>query len=334
MQASTWHRLQSPNGINYLNIGLMLASTVLAFLLPFELFLFSYAVLGPLHYLTELSWLEKKSFFVTDKKEVWLFVILAVVVALGSIKPDTNLNQYVGLLMMAGFLYALCMLVLKKTAWRIAGVVFIVIVMQGCKLNQFPDMWFVFFGILLPTIIHVFLFTGAFILFGALKSRSFSGLASLVVFLFCCVLFFVWKPALFYDDVSTAVRDTYRSFHIVNFAMYKLLFDANAAVSDAQFYTSAPFVAIMRFIAFAYTYHYLNWFSKTSVIKWNDVSKTRMALIVVFWLLSVGLFLFDYKTGLLALLALSLIHVLCEFPLNHITFAGIYRELRQIIRRH
>ena len=35
--------------LNLLNIGLMIFSTVVAFILPFELFLFSYAVLGPLH---------------------------------------------------------------------------------------------------------------------------------------------------------------------------------------------------------------------------------------------------------------------------------------------
>ncbi|MCC6181260.1 MAG: hypothetical protein IT237_05450 [Bacteroidia bacterium] len=50
----------TPNQINYANIGLMIISAFLAFLLPFELFLFSYAVLGPLHYLTEIGWLHKK----------------------------------------------------------------------------------------------------------------------------------------------------------------------------------------------------------------------------------------------------------------------------------
>jgi len=49
--------------INYLNIGLMLASCVLAFALPFELFLLAYAVLGPLHYLTEISWIHDRKYF-------------------------------------------------------------------------------------------------------------------------------------------------------------------------------------------------------------------------------------------------------------------------------
>ena len=41
--------------VNLLNIWLMVASLCAALIVPFELFLFSYAVLGPLHYLTELS---------------------------------------------------------------------------------------------------------------------------------------------------------------------------------------------------------------------------------------------------------------------------------------
>ena len=49
--------------INFLNIGLMLISCVVALFIPFELFLFAYAVLGPAHYLTEISWLQKRRFF-------------------------------------------------------------------------------------------------------------------------------------------------------------------------------------------------------------------------------------------------------------------------------
>ena len=41
--------------VNYINIALMLISAAVAFCHPLELFLFSYAVLGPLHYLTEIS---------------------------------------------------------------------------------------------------------------------------------------------------------------------------------------------------------------------------------------------------------------------------------------
>jgi hypothetical protein len=51
--------------LDILNIGLMALSCMAAFLVPFELFLFSYAVLGPLHYLTEIGWLHKRNYFAT-----------------------------------------------------------------------------------------------------------------------------------------------------------------------------------------------------------------------------------------------------------------------------
>src|SRR5438105_15288845 len=54
--------------VNYLNLGLMIVSCVLAYIIPFELFLFSYAVLGPLHYLTEISWLHDRKYFVEAKR--------------------------------------------------------------------------------------------------------------------------------------------------------------------------------------------------------------------------------------------------------------------------
>src|SRR6185503_2075930 len=53
--------------VNYLNIALMIISCVLAFRFPFELFLISYAVLGPLHYLTEISWLNDRKYFTEGK---------------------------------------------------------------------------------------------------------------------------------------------------------------------------------------------------------------------------------------------------------------------------
>src|SRR6185295_10659664 len=86
-------------------------------------------------------------------------------------------------------------------------------------------------------------------------------------------------------------------------------------------------LAIMRFIAFAYTYHYLNWFSKTSVIQWHKIPRAWAVANVVLWLGAVGLYAWDYGTGLLVLFALSWLHVLLELPLDHRTFVGIGREI-------
>ena len=71
--------------------------------------------------------------------------------------------------------------------------------------------------------------------------------------------------------------------------------------------TNAGFV-IMRFVAFAYTYHYLNWFSKTSVIKWHQVPKATLIGTIVIWLASIALYLHDYNQGLKVLFFLSFLH--------------------------
>ena len=93
-----------------------------------------------------------------------------------------------------------------------------------------------------------------------------------------------------------------------------------------MFITNSGFV-IMRFVAFAYTYHYLNWFSKTSVIKWHLVPKKTLIATILIWLGSVGVYLYDYNLGIRTLFFLSFLHVFLEFPLNFTTFNGIGKEL-------
>ena len=66
--------------IDLANIALMIISCAAAYLLPFELFLFSYAVLGPLHYLTEISWLHKRDYFTTGRRDYLVFIPIAIVI--------------------------------------------------------------------------------------------------------------------------------------------------------------------------------------------------------------------------------------------------------------
>lgn len=60
----------------------MVIALAIAMVIPFELFLFAYAVLGPLHYFTEINWLNEKSFFVPDKKYIWVLVGLTALASL------------------------------------------------------------------------------------------------------------------------------------------------------------------------------------------------------------------------------------------------------------
>ena len=82
-----------------------------------------------------------------------------------------------------------------------------------------------------------------------------------------------------------------------------------------------------RFIAFAYTYHYLNWFSKTSIIQWHKMPRLNLGIVLVMWAAAVSLYLYDYQTGLTALLLLSFLHVFMEFPLNFQSLRGIIEHV-------
>src|SRR3984885_2522166 len=89
--------------IDLANIVLMIISCVAAFLLPFELFLFSYAVLGPLHYLTEISWLHDRSYFFglretgrSKRANLWLMlVVITLVVMLFGVISEKVLGRMV-----------------------------------------------------------------------------------------------------------------------------------------------------------------------------------------------------------------------------------------------
>ena len=69
-------------------------------------------------------------------------------------------------------------------------------------------------------------------------------------------------------------------------------------------------------LAFVYTYHYLNWFIKADVIRWADIPRARLALVIAASAGSTALYFYDYAFGFTFLLALSLVHILLEFPLN------------------
>ena len=69
------------NNIDNINSSLVVIVFAIAIIIPFELFLFAYAILGPLHYLSEIAWLEKKNFFFNDLNRRNFFITTATLVA-------------------------------------------------------------------------------------------------------------------------------------------------------------------------------------------------------------------------------------------------------------
>jgi hypothetical protein len=305
--------------IHHLNTGLILLSFGVSFFIPFELFLFSYGILGPLHYLTEIGWLHKKNYFTKGKYDFLFLVCACIILVYWNYNPPKNYDGLIPGILFGSLLSSIAFVFIKDWLYRIIVIV-LSIVFIGF-LNNTPE-FFVWSAIFLPTIIHVFVFTWAFMLFGVLKEKSIAGIISILVLITCAVLIFVIQPSGLSYAVSPYVKDSYEMFQLLNFYLINTFNMDQLSDVKQVFTTNAGFV-IMRFIAFAYTYHYLNWFSKTSVIKWHLVPKKTLIGTLVLWLISISLYIYDYNLGLKVLFFLSFLHVFLEFPLNILSFTGI-----------
>lgn len=332
--------------VNYLNIGFMILSGVAAILLPFELILFSYTILGPLHYLTEISWLHKRQYFTPGKRDYLLLGLLALIISVpyvyhmgyqmaaekdvegkviytaGFITRFRHMMVFSQAMLFVAFVTAAIMLLMQNVYKRAIAIAAVVVLALVFRSADFIAILCAFF---LPTLIHVFIFTGAFILLGALKGRSFSGMLSFIVFIACGVaIFFVNMPAINHSS-SSFINSYDVSFYGLSKQIFALFLHRTPTRDDIYF--SAAGIAITRFIAYAYTYHYLNWFSKTSVIRWHVIPRKTWIIIISIWLLSVALYFINYARGLAMLYFLSMLHVILEFPLNIQSFKGIGQEL-------
>jgi hypothetical protein len=311
--------------VNVLNIGLMIVSAVLAFVVPFELFLFAYAVLGPLHYLTEISWLHDRKYFTVRDRDYLLFVVLGLLAAADYFASSESfeLATSIGI---AGVGGALILTSITGTARRIIAALVLVGLILFLRTGE---MWQLLFAVFLPSVIHVSIFTGLFILYGSLKSRSVSGYISFAVFIACSLCFFLLAIPGVTMELGTYVRSSYSEISSLNAALIQLFGLGSTDTAVDPLGPSFAALAVARFLAFAYTYHYLNWFSKTSIIQWHNISRARLASIVVLWVASLALYAYDYPTGLAALLVLSYLHVYLELPLNGRSLIGIGQELRR-----
>jgi len=328
----------STRQVDLLNIGLMLVSLGLAYLMPFELFLASYAILGPLHYLTEIAWLHQRDYFVRRRVNAWWLVLPVIVISVGYFMAAAGLEApfnrlHVVPVLAAGALgAAIAFSFLERRAAQFAVIVASLgagALVSGANTAQLLLIMF------LPTIIHVWLFTAAFVAFGALRNRSGTGYASLGVFVACTAACFLlsggaqWSIFATSETTRASYLSSAGSFHNALSEMF-----GSGTITDANTFFLADWSQdIARFIGFAYTYHYLNWFSKTSVIQWHRVPKSWAVGIVAIWLLSLALYAYDYLLGLNALFVLSYLHVYLEFPLNGRTFAGLGQQLGALFRR-
>lgn len=316
--------------VNYLNIALMVLSALAAFILPFEVFLLAYAVLGPLHYLTEISWLHDRGYFLEGKHDSVPLMVLCVVLLMVSVShwsPERK-SEITTLINYTAFIGAAVLLMTRTIASRAPA---LVAIMLSFIVAEQAESCRMFFGVFLPTIVHVSVFTAAFVMLGALRGRDKSAFASLAVFALCAMSFLLYIPTTPVHALSSYVREAYLPFERLNLTILRVFNLADTGSRDAV-YQSPQGLVVMRFIAFAYLYHYLNWFSKTSIIKWNRMSPARALAIVALWMASLWLYANDSRTGLTLLMSLSFLHGFLELPLDHQTFFNIGRELAGLAR--
>ena len=405
--------LTKDDKINYVNIGLMILSAISAFYLPFETFLIAYAFLGPLHYLTEISWLHDRQYFSKGKYDFIVLLVIGVLLSIAAFAKDLSewgFNNYVDiyeyfansnlfdkllvLALFSGILFAL----VKNIYVKLFAILFLYIYISGWlspeNTKTKPSTTLFALTSLLPTLIHVYLFTGFFMLFGALKSRSKTGLLSIVFFVVTPIILVFYVPTDSKDGhLTTYGKEAYyadgtgffntnvsimRQFSMtpqmtnkdyINmyandstekqklYSIYQDSLNKNFIIQnpdhpyfgntismadakggnvkdnwwDLVFFSNVG-IMLMRFIAFAYLYHYLNWFSKTEIIRWHKVPKIRFIAVVIIWLIACGLYAYDYAIGLSFLFFLSFTHVLLEFPLNIMSIVGIGKETIEIAR--
>ncbi|MFT3678807.1 MAG: hypothetical protein QM791_00955 [Ferruginibacter sp.] len=348
--------------INVLNIGLMIISCIAAFVMPFEVFLFAYAVMGPLHYLTEISWLHDRQYFTKGKYDNIVLWVIGVIILLESLAIRNGWNwpfqsDFGNKIIFVALAGSLLMIFVKNVLIKIFGLLFILLISNVIFQPDKRDGFAFFVGALLPTLVHVYVFTGFFMLYGALKSRSASGLWSVVVFVICPVLLYVLFQDKTFVPVTKYGMDSYQAngdgFFSTNLSFLTEMFGVKfpqmkdaagnllyyeGSGAPAYDYSNAANVVfhsqagilLMRFIAFAYTYHYLNWFSKTEVIRWHKVPKARFIAVIILWIISLVLYGYNYGLGLRWLYFLSFCHVLLEFPLNMVSITGIGKEMMTI----
>ncbi len=409
--------LTKDSKINFLNIGLMLITEVFAFFLPFETFLLAYAFLGPLHYLTEISWLHDRQYFTKGKYDFVPLLLIGVALSYAAFAKDFDFNidfykEFVALnlfdkLLVLALFSSLLFAFVKNLVVKIIAILFIFIFISGwlapenATENSKSTTIFALTS-LVPTLIHVYLFTGLFMLFGALKSRSKTGLLSVLAFIIIPIYlvyglqvtpkknyisdygkeaYYADGDGFFYTNVSildhfrlmnepnltnkqyldsiinkdsktnqTPIAERQRitdslsdklnqAFIVPNpeseYYMRPIPAKLAIPIESKDYYWNYVFfsgfgIMLMRFIAFAYMYHYLNWFSKTEVIRWHKVPKIRFIAVLLLWLTACALYAYNYSLGLSFLFFLSFTHVLLEFPLNMVSIVGIGKETYQI----
>jgi len=282
-----------------IHFALMVVALGLSYVLPFELVLLSYVFLGPAHYLTEISWLHDRKYFLPHRSIALVLIIVAL--AASFIESAFWFGFIVWTALIVCALFAA-----TKTARQ--GMILLILATAVTVFLFSHRSAFAIVGVLLPTLVHVSIFTLVFMVLGAARTRSIAQYGLVATYLVMIVLILAVPPSAA-TTIPTLAELAHNSFGNVPQALGRALGIPKLTL-DAR---------ITGLLSFVYTYHYLNWFIKADVIRWTAIPKSRLALIATFSVASTLFYFYNYVWGFAVLLSLSLTHVLLEFPLNSVS---------------
>src|SRR4051794_26561554 len=233
------------------HFGLMATAFALTYLIPFELLLLAYVVLGPAHYATEISWLHDRKYFLPQRGIAIGLALVAVVAAL------IDNAAWFGFVMWSAFV--VCVL-LAATTTALQGMLLFIgalaltawMAMQGASLAVL--------GILLPTLIHVSLFTMVFMALGAYRSGAPIQWVLLGLYVAAIALILILPPSA--ATIIPSFEKTGQDYFANVATALGRLFGFPGLRLDTR---------LVSLLAFIYTYHYLNWFIKAEIIHWNKM---------------------------------------------------------------
>lgn len=301
------------------DLAALLVSAVAASIAPLQVFLFAFAVLGPLHYLTEIAWLRRKSFYLSNSlvsTRVYVFIaVAAVAVSLASsvLKHDM-------------WFWTIGAMLLVSLSVLVANVYAIAAIAAAAVITAFfLRTWVFFIAVMVPTLVHVFFFTWTFMVSGALRDRKGAAtkwLNPALMLAIPAVLMFL--PLHYAQPRGVWLRAESMTFLSIH---SKLAGDLHHTIALNETMMNDPVIAgLLRLFAFAYLFHYLNWFAKTELLEWHRVSRGAWVAIGVIYAACLASFRISFRAGFLISSFLSLLHVLLEFPLNWHTLKFVAGE--------
>lgn len=300
--------MQSLRNQHVSNFLALVLSAVAASLAPLQVFIFVYAFVGPLHYLTEIAWLKKKDFYfgggvVSERVYVAIAAVLCAAVSVDYYLHRGITGYAIGLLM-----------VLSLGAIVKNPYVLVSALVAGFVARFFVHGLVIFVAAILPTIVHVYLFTMLFMVSGLVREKRRSVLAWGNPFLLLGLPVVLLMARWSYPAPGSYWINAEAGFSALHGYLVRLV--GHNLHPDASILADPAAAGVLRFLAFIYLFHYLNWFAKTELLQWHRVSRRSWAWIATLYSVSVGCYLWNFVVGFYIVNFLSMLHVFLEFPLN------------------